>query len=180
MESSLNKLVSSKGFILNKVDRGLVPCTLHEFISMTTSLKYLIGLDIGKQKCGVAISENLSNIAMPLKIVPTKMLFNYLKTINSNIGSYGLVAGLPLTLSGDLGASSVTTCNVINGLSDLINTYKLPLWFHDERFTTIRIYSSLNHTKSKFSKLVDDLCAMEILQEHLDLRKAQVIPDSQG
>ena len=115
------------------------------------------------------------NIAIPLQIVATKQLTNYLRPINENLGCFGLIIGLPLTLSGNLGASSVNICNIIRDISAFINERNLPLWLHDERFTTAYSYSSVEITKKL--NFVDDLCAMRILQEFLDLSKFGVSYD---
>lgn len=171
---SINKLVASKGFLLNKIDKYLLPSTMADFNSILNSSGrkfYLLGLDVGKRKTGIAITDNLLNTAIPFKITQTKLLSIFLKEIYDNIGQYGLIVGMPLTLSGNLSTSSITICNVLNGMSDLLNKSLLPIWFHDERFTTVCSYSSLKSINT--STLVDDLCAMRILQEHLDLRKQQ-------
>lgn len=168
---SLNKSVTSKKFLLNRIDSRLLPDTMEEFKTITNSNSSklrLLGLDIGKLKCGIAISDDLQDVAMPLKIVATKLLDPYLKFINENIGIIGLVVGLPLTPTGNLGVSSSNICSVLNGLSDFINRSNTFIWLHDERFTTVSSYSDLRYYQK--SELVDDLCAMKILQEHLDLR----------
>lgn len=153
---------------------------MEEFNSMmvTKGNLNLLGLDIGKQKSGIAISDNLLNIAMPLKIISSKLLSSYLKHIHDNSGFHGIIVGMPLTLSGNLGSTSVIICNVLDGMSDLINKSKIYIWFHDERFTTVCSYSTLKSSNS--SILVDDLCAMKILQEYLDMRKLREDALNQG
>lgn len=180
MNSSLNKLVSSNGFLLKKIEKCLIPDTMDEFITITEIFKnsHLVGLDIGKQKSGVAVSDNLLNIAVPLKIISTKLISSYLNKFHENIKFKGMIVGMPLTLSGNIGATSVIICNVLNDMSGLINKNKISIWFHDERFTTAYSYSTLKSPKSPM--LVDDLCAMKILQEYLDLRKLRSHALNQG
>lgn len=169
--SSLNKLISSKGFLFNRLNKNLLPETIEAFISKTSVLgtkHHLLGLDIGKQKCGIAIADDTHTISMPLNIVATKLLGSYLKSIHKQTGNFGMIIGIPLTLSGALGSSSANTCLIVDKISDFINSNELPVWFHDERYTT-----NLGHhlyRPGKRLNLVDDLCAMKILQEHLDLR----------
>ena len=167
---SLNKLVSSQRVLLGKIHEKLLPHRINDFKSMTdskTNKIHLIGLDIGKQKCGIAIANEERTVSIPLQIVATGILMQYLNFIYEKMGKFGIIVGLPLTLSGSFSTSCINSCAIINNMSSFLNSKNIPLWFHDERFTTINSYS-LN---KKFKKidLVDDMCAMIILQEHLDI-----------
>lgn len=169
---SLNKLAASNKINLNRIFKHLIPESFEEFRALTSNTKeksYLLGLDIGRIKCGIAISDDIHYTAMPLDIVATKYLDSYLKSVYSKINVAGLIIGLPLTLTGNIGSSSFNICSIINGMSDFINSTKSPIWLHDERYTTKLSYSSIS--KKYRNQFVDDLCAMKILQEHLDMRK---------
>ena len=169
---SLNKLISSKSFLFKRLNKGLIPETIEEFITKTSlsGTKYpLLGLDLGKQKCGIAISDETQTVSIPLKIVSTNILESYLESIHESTGTFGLVIGMPLTLSGTLGSSSSNICSIIDSISDFINANKLSIWLHDERYTT-ELSRSLYKTKNRHI-LVDDLCAMKILEEHLNIRR---------
>lgn len=167
--ASLNKLVCSQRFLIKNIHEKLVPYKIDDFKSMIDSKItkiHLLGIDIGKQKCGIAIANEERNVSIPLQIVATKILMQHLNFIYEKFGKFGLIVGLPLSLSGGFSASSMAACSVINSMSSFLNSKDIPMWFHDERFTTIYSYS----LKKKFEKkdLVDHLCAMTILQEHLD------------
>lgn len=169
---SLNKLVASKGFLFKRLNKTLLPETMEEFILKTSfsgTKSPLLGLDLGKQKCGIAICDDTQTVSIPLKIVSTKILKSYLELIHKKTGNFGIIIGIPLTLSGNLGSSSSNCCFIVDGISDFINSNGLSVWFHDERYTTELSHSL--YTSGKRSDLVDDLCAMKILQEHLDLRR---------
>lgn len=177
---SLNKLVASKGVLFKQLNKILLPETLEEFIAKTSlpvNKTHLLGLDLGKQKCGIAISDDTQTVSIPLKIVSTKILKSYLVSIHKHTGNFGIIIGIPLTLSGSLGSSSSNICYIVDGISDFINQKGLLIWFHDERYTTELSHSL--YTSGKRTDLVDDLCAMKILQEHLDLRR-QVQINNQG
>lgn len=181
--ASLNKLATSNKFNLNRIYKCLIPESFDEFRTLTASSKdksYLLGLDIGRIKCGVAISDDYHNTAMPLEIVATRQLNSYLKSLNSKVCISGLIIGLPLTLTGNIGSSSLNILSLVDEIADFINSTKSPIWLHDERYSTSFSYSSFKSKTRNHSttKLVDDLCAMNILQEHLDLRKQRAA--SQG
>lgn len=179
---SLNKLATSNRLNLSRVKKSLLPDKFDEFLSLTSNSKekcHLLGLDIGMIKCGVAISDEIQNTALPLEIVASKILKPYLESIRKNISISGFVIGLPLTLQGNLGCSSLNILKVVNEFADFINITNSPIWLHDERYTTIYSYSSTK-SKKKSPKLVDDLCAMRILQEHLDLRKMRGLTGANG
>ncbi len=166
-------MATSNKLNLSRIKKNLLPDKFEEFLILTSNSKdkcHLLGLDIGKIKCGVAISDELQNTALPLEIVASKVLAPYLDTVRKNISISGFVIGLPLTLQGNLGSSSLNILKVVNELADFINIMNSPIWLHDERYTTISSYSSIKSKKNSL-RLVDDLCAMKILQEHLDLRK---------
>ena len=170
---SLNKLAISNQINLNRIFKHLIPESFNDFRSLTSNSKgksHLLGLDIGRMKCGIAISDDIQYNAIPLEIVATKLLDSYLKSVYNEVGVAGLIIGLPLTLTGNMGSSSLNICSIVNEMADFINNTNSPIWLHDERYTTTASYF-LFKSKKYTTKLVDDICAMKILQEHLDLRK---------
>ena len=70
----------------------------------------VLGIDVGSQRVGLAISEDVDGIALPLKVVRRKDLTTtdvsaFIKdvVVSHNIG--GLVVGLPIDLDGEEGVS---------------------------------------------------------------------------
>ena len=173
---SLNNLLKEKRFLLGKIKESLLFDNLNDFKTQTQSscrVKFhLVGLDVGSRKCGLAISDDSHNVAVPLNVIKTDSLRSHLKFMKINLLNYALIIGLPLTLNGIMGSSCVKICSIVNGLSDLVNEHSIPLWFHDERYTTSISYENFTvRDLRKNSHLIDHHSAMQILQEHLDLRK---------
>ena len=170
----LNILLKEKRIFVGKINDSLLCNSLTDFMVATErpdgSKFRLVGLDVGLQKCGVAISDESLDVSIPLSIVDTSSLDSHLKFMKNNLIDYALIIGLPLTLSGALGSSCLKICHIINSLSDVINDFSIPVWFHDERYTTSISYQDYS-VKRRSNKFVDHYCAMKILQEHLDLRK---------
>jgi putative holliday junction resolvase len=168
-------LATSNKFILNRIYKHLIPDNIDDFRVLTSSSKkksHLLGLDIGKIKCGIAISDYNHHTAIPLEIVATNFLDSYLKSFYSKVDVVGLIIGLPLNLMGNFGASSINICSIVNEMADFINSTSSPIWLHDERYTTTASYSDFKYKSKNYTKkVVDDLCAMKILQEYLDLWK---------
>ena len=55
----------------------------------------ILGLDYGKKRCGVSISDELQIIASPLTTIDTKKLMDFLKEIIVEESISAIVIGLP-------------------------------------------------------------------------------------
>lgn len=165
---SINKLIHSKGLLRNSLFDHLVPVNIDDFnkkIDFNKKNTFLLGLDIGRYKCGIAISSGDKLVSIPLEIIKTELLLNFIQSYTSRSAKFGLVIGMPLTLSGQLGSSANGIISVVKKISPILNVSSSPIWFHDERFTTAQCKYFYKNSKKEN---VDDFCAMTILQEHLD------------
>ena len=55
----------------------------------------ILGLDYGKKRCGISISDELQIIASPLTTIDTKKLMDFLKEIIVEESISAIVIGLP-------------------------------------------------------------------------------------
>lgn len=150
-----------------------IPDNLNEFLRKSKitidSKKHLCGLDLGSHKCGLAFSMNANTVAIPHSIVETGRLAPELCNINAKLnGNIScLIVGMPLSLSGQLDYSNTKrTIDTLSLASTWIAQNNIPIWFADERYSSIESKSGLK--KNFRNKLIDDICAMQILQEFLD------------
>lgn len=129
----------------------------------------ILGLDIGGERIGIAISDEMGILASPLGMIRrgadvARELAKYIETYSPVL----LVAGLPLGLSGREGSQAQD----VRAYTDtLAATVGLPLEYWDERLTTSiaeqRLIGAGVRRRERRDK-VDALAASVILQGYLD------------
>ncbi len=135
----------------------------------------VMALDIGKVRCGIAISDPQEKIATPLVVLPTD-------EVRSNAPSFRrlcedwepelLVSGLPLTMGGKTGPQAQHIREVAQQVA---NTLGLPLEFSDERLSSSEAKRSLREqgfSEREMRGKVDMIAASLFLQSWLDARHA--------
>ncbi|HFI0216995.1 Holliday junction resolvase RuvX [Streptococcus suis] len=134
----------------------------------------IMGLDVGSKTVGVAISDPLGFTAQGLEIIP----------IDEEKGEFGLerltelveqykvdkfVVGLPKNMNNTSGPR-VEASQAYGNL--LIEQFKLPVDYQDERLTTVAVERMLieqaDISRGKRKKVIDKLAAQLILQNYLD------------
>ena len=96
-----------------------------------------LGLDIGERRIGVAISDPDELIATPVAVIEGKSVPAAIVSIISAAKEYGaqhFVVGLPISLSGEMGAQAET---VLAFVEELRKKTELPVSTWDERLSTV-------------------------------------------
>ena len=138
--------------------------------SLNTS-QILVGLDLGTKTLGVAVSDRLKIIASPLSTIQrngTKKDLLKLQEILNDYELGGFIVGLPLSLDN---SENQQTQLVRNFNRELINFFKLPSVFWDERFSSDVIFKEMrksNMSKNKIKNKLDQQSASYILQGYLE------------
>ena len=138
--------------------------------SLNTS-QILVGLDLGTKTLGVAVSDRLKIIASPLSTIQrngTKKDLLKLQEILNDYEIGGFIVGLPLSLDN---SDNQQTQLVRNFNKELINFFKLPSVFCDERFSSDVIFKEMrksNMSKNKIKNKLDQQSASYILQGYLE------------
>ena len=138
--------------------------------SLNTS-QILVGLDLGTKTLGVAVSDRLKIIASPLSTIQrngTKKDLLKLKEILNDYEIGGFIVGLPLSLDN---SDNQQTQLVRNFNKEVINFFKLPSLFWDERFSSDVIFKEMrksNMSKNKIKNKLDQQSASYILQGYLE------------
>ncbi len=131
----------------------------------------ILGLDIGSQTIGVAISDEMCVTAQGLKTVRRKSKEEDFKEINTVIMEYEIgkiVVGLPKNMDGTFGQQAEMVFKWIKALKDRIH---LPMVTWDERLSTVgatQILLEADLSRKKRKKVIDKLAAVLILQGYLD------------
>ncbi|MEY2479494.1 MAG: putative pre6S rRNA nuclease [Verrucomicrobiota bacterium] len=139
----------------------------------------LLGIDFGRARIGVAISDELQFLAHPLETIPAVSLDKAAARISSIVQEKDVdlvVVGLPRHMNGSLGASAEEAQAFAEKLRPLLSC-KVITW--DERLSTVAAHRALQSAgkKSKQTKnYVDQVAAQMILQGYLDSLQRQIAP----
>ncbi|MBO4263930.1 MAG: Holliday junction resolvase RuvX [Bacteroidales bacterium] len=133
-----------------------------------------IGIDYGKARVGVALSDPLGIFASPLETVPSAKIIDYLKKIAGTTGIARFVLGYPLNLNG---APAEAAADVDKFIGKLQKTFPdIPIALEDERFTSVlahraMIDGGMKKQDRRDKNAVDKISAALILQAYLDKKK---------
>lgn len=131
----------------------------------------VMGLDYGKARIGIALSDIMGFLATPLTTLKRTTLDSdiaFLKKIIIENSVETVVIGLPLEMSGNKGSIAKETEEFANILS---NETETKVVFVDERLSSIEAEEQLKLTIKSWEKrkqLLDQVSASIILQSYLD------------
>lgn len=138
----------------------------------------IIGLDVGSKTVGVAVSDELGITAQKVETIPIdERRYNFgmrsLKKIVRKYSPKAFVLGLPKNMDGSSGASVARSKKYAARLRE---KFQLPTYFSDERLTTVEsdrvlIEEAGIHNRNQRKKVVDQMAAVLILQNYLDLHR---------
>lgn len=133
-----------------------------------------LGLDIGSKTIGVAVSDELETVASFVEVIRRVGWRKDTARLRQIIADYqvgGIVIGLPRRTDGTLGPEAQAVQAFAEKLQRQVN---LPLYYHDERFTTKIAEQTLlafDVSRKKRREVIDGVAAVVILQSWLDSRK---------
>lgn len=133
-----------------------------------------IGIDYGRARVGVAVSDPLGIFASPLDTVPSAKIIEYLQKYASSETIVRFVVGYPINLNG---APSEAAADVDVFLRQLQKKFPdIPIALEDERFTSVlahraMIDGGMKKSDRRDKNSVDKISAAIILQSYLDRKK---------
>ncbi len=131
----------------------------------------LLGIDPGKNRIGLAISDEDKVVSTPLKTILKKNNSNFVNEIKEIIAENnikGIIVGNPINMDGSVGPSSQSANDFAKYLSINIS---LPVTMWDERLSSeaaFNLSSNLDINVSKKVKKLDQNAASFILQGAID------------
>ena len=134
----------------------------------------LLGIDPGKKRIGLAISDEDKLVSTPLKTILKKNNFDIIKEIKEIIEENnikGIVVGNPLNMDGSKGSSSQSSNDFARNLSINIS---IPVTMWDERLSSEGAFKLSANTGVNTSKKIEKLdqnAASFILQGVLEYLK---------
>ena len=134
----------------------------------------IIGIDYGKKRIGLAVSDPLRMFASPLDTVPPAKIIEYLKQYAAKEGISLFVVGYPMNLDN---TPAEAARYVDEFLRRLHNSFPdIPVEREDERFTSVlahraMIDGGMKKMDRRDKSVVDKISAAIILQSYLDRGK---------
>ena len=133
----------------------------------------VIGIDYGRARVGISLSDPTGTIAQPLGVLPnTPKILDEIAKLATSHGVEMIVVGLPLNMNGEEGEMAREARDFARKLH---KTTGLPVEMFDERLTSWEAHEIMKEaglTRKKRSRLADKLAATIILQRYLDRRYA--------
>ncbi|QGJ72297.1 Holliday junction resolvase RuvX [Planctomycetales bacterium 10988] len=131
----------------------------------------LLGIDFGTVRLGLAICDRNGRLSSPLDILqrqPQEVEARYFRKLVKQEEVKGIVVGLPVHLDGRESQKSQEARAYGKWLEE---TTGLPIYYFDERFTSVQaeqILMDAQLTKKKRQARLDKLAASLMLQAYLD------------
>lgn len=131
----------------------------------------LIGIDVGKKRCGLAQTDLLKTIASPVGTFSPDEIIQEISRIVGESPVEGFIIGWPLTPNGEEGSATQMVQEFINRLKKI---YKdIPIIKIDERYTSnqandLMLEIGIPKKKRRQKERVDRIAAALILQSYLD------------
>ena len=137
-------------------------------------MERLIGIDYGRKRTGLAVSDPLRIFASPLETVPAAKIIDYLQKYAQGETIVHFVVGYPATMDG---RPSEAAADVDRFLPVLKKAFPgVPVTLEDERFTSVlahraMIEGGMKKSERRDKASVDRISAAIILQSYLDKKK---------
>tara|TARA_Y100000992_G_scaffold250999_1_gene183103 strand:- start:60 stop:524 length:465 start_codon:yes stop_codon:yes gene_type:complete len=144
---------------------------IEEFKKKLDKKSRLIGIDPGKKRVGIAISDEDKIVATPYKTIIKKDYSNFLAEIKKIVlenNIKGIIVGNPVNMDGSVSPSSQSAKDLALNLSKDV-TQNITMW--DERLSSegaFNLSSNLDINVSKKVQKLDKNAAQFILQGALD------------
>lgn len=137
----------------------------------------IIGIDYGRKRIGVAVSDPLRIFASALDTVPSAKIIEYLQNYSQNETIERIVIGYPLNMNG---APSEAARDIDAFLPLLKKKFpEIPVTLEDERFTSVlahrtMIEGGMKKSDRRDKNSVDKVSAAIILQTYLDKENQKI------
>ena len=137
-------------------------------------MERIIGIDYGRKRTGVAVSDPLRIFASPLDTVPTAKIIEYLEKYSESETIVAFVVGYPMNLNGHPAEAAADVDSFLPLLRKKFPS--VPVTLEDERFTSVLAHRAMIDGGMKYKdrrdkNSVDRISAAIILQGYLDRTK---------
>ena len=131
----------------------------------------ILGIDYGRKRTGVAVTDTLKIVASNLATVPTHTLLQFIMDYIAREPVERIVVGLPTQLNGEPSESMKYITPFVNRLRKQLPA-DLPVVMYDERFTSTiahqaMIDGGMKKSDRRDKSRVDAIAATIILNDYL-------------
>ncbi|MGY4706787.1 Holliday junction resolvase RuvX [Candidatus Bipolaricaulota sp. J31] len=134
----------------------------------------VMGLDVGRKRIGIAVSDETGTIAQGKGVYRRRSLEEDLSFLEDKVREWGVnrvVVGFPLNMDGTEGEEA----HAVREFAELLEAHvKIPVELWDERWTTAeaeRVLLEADLSRKKRKGIRDELAAVLILQSWLDAHR---------
>lgn len=131
----------------------------------------ILAIDHGTVRMGIAVSDELKMISLPLEVVPAVPFKAFLARVREIIREKEveqIIVGMPRNMNGTYGTSAMKVRQFIIVLKEAV---AVPIMPWDERLTSAqanRVLDEANVSHDKRKQAVDMMAAGLLLQSYLD------------
>lgn len=136
----------------------------------------VVGLDLGSKRIGIAVTDSAQKLATGVATMVRGHNHGEdhraIAAVIEDYGAVGAVVGVPVSLSGEIGAAATA---VLEEVEELRSALDVVVETVDERFTTVTAAGSLRaagRNARDQRNLIDRAAAAELLQTWVERRKA--------
>ncbi len=131
----------------------------------------IIGIDYGRKRVGVAVSDPLGIFASPMDTVPAAKIIDYLKNYAEKETVARFVVGYPMNMDNKPSEAAADVDVFLKTLAKYFPS--VPVTLEDERFTSVlahraMIEGGMKAKDRRDKSSVDKISAAIILQSYLD------------
>lgn len=134
-------------------------------------MERIVGIDYGKKRTGIAVSDPLAIFATPFQTVPSSNIVNFLKNYTQTESVVRFVVGYPM----DMQNRPSEAARFVDELLNLLKKHfpSIPVSLEDERFTSKMAFRAMidggvGKMDRRDKSMVDKISAAIILQSYLD------------
>ncbi len=135
----------------------------------------IIGIDFGRKRTGIAVSDPLGIFATALDTIPSAKIIDYIKNYTQTETIIRIVVGYPKNMDNNPSEAAADVDVFLKQLAKALPD--IPVTLEDERFTSvlahrIMIDGGMKASDRRDKKSVDKISASIILQSYMDRQNA--------
>lgn len=143
-------------------------------------MKRIVGIDYGRKRVGVAVSDPLGIFASPLETVPAGNILQFIKNYTQKETITRFVVGYPMNLNNQPSEAAKDVDQFLNMLRKQFP--EIPVNLMDERFTSkMAMRTLIDGGMKKMDRRekgnIDKVSAAIILQSYMDAGEAAIAAD---